>query len=361
MHTQNSSNKYSLSMRDLAIMTGAGIGINEMTSLSLKHPGLPPIWSRIPYLMIMHPDGTSTNHFWKYYRLFDELLKTRDSHYKQAYIPKASGGTRELLIPDWEIRHHQKYILKDILYKIPVSKHACAYHKHRGLADLAQPHVGHKVLIHLDIKDFFNSITEQMVFEALLKETNYPKTVAGFLSRLCCYKRHLPQGACTSPALSNICFKECDSWLASLAKRNNLAYTRYSDDLYFSGDDVDAAAIIKEVRTILSQRGFTLHNSKTKVIGQHQAQMVTAIVVNDKMQVPREYRRKLRQEIYYLKRFKEDARDVWKADSYQDYLYQLMGKISFVLYVDPKNKEFLEAKDLIDRILYKLEYERMPF
>ena len=89
--------------------------------------------------------------------------------------------------------------------------------------------------------------------------------------------------------------------------------------------------------------------------------MVTAIVVNDKMQVPREYRRKLRQEVYYLKRFKKEARDVWKADSYQDYLYQLMGKISFVLYVDPENKEFLEAKDLIDKILYKLEYERMPF
>ena len=194
-----------------------------------------------------------------------------------------------------------------------------------------------------------------------MRETNYPQTVAGFLSRLCCYKRHLPQGACTSPALSNICFKECDSWLASLAKRNNLAYTRYSDDLYFSGDNVDAAAIIKEVRTILSPRGFALHNSKTKVIGQHQAQMVTAIVVNDKMQVPREYRRKLRQEVYYLKRFKEDARDVWKADSYQDYLYQLMGKISFVLYVDPCNKEFLEAKEMLDDILYTRRYDFMPF
>ena len=361
MRTQNGSNKYSLSMRDLAIMNDANIGINEMTALSLKCPGLPPLWSRIPYLMIMHPEGMSTKYFWKAYRLFDQLLKTRDSHYKQSYIPKASGGSRELLVPDWDLRHHQKYILQNILYKLPVSEYACAYHKHRGLTNLAKPHVGHEVLIHLDIKDFFGSITEQMVFESLLKETGYPKAVAGFLSRLCCYKRRLPQGACTSPALSNICFKDCDAELASLAKCNNLAYTRYSDDLYFSGNNVDAVEIIKEARRILSSYGFQLHNSKTRVLGQHQAQMVTAIVVNDKMQVPREYRRKLRQEIYYLKQFKENAQDVMKADSYQDYLYQLMGKVSFVLYVDPDNKEFQEAKEMIDDILYTIRYDFMPF
>ena len=153
-------------------------------------------------------------YFWKEYREFNTLLETRDSAYRQSRIPKNNGGTRVLLVPSWELNKHQRYILKNILYRIPVSEHACAYHKRRGLTDLAEPHVGHEVLIHFDIEDFFSSITEQMVYECLLEETGYPRNVAGFLSRLCCYKRYLPQGACTSPALSNICFKRCDDEIA---------------------------------------------------------------------------------------------------------------------------------------------------
>lgn len=190
-----------------------------------------------------------------------------------------------------------------------------------------------------------------MVFESLIRETGYPKSLAGYLSRLCCYKRYLPQGACTSPALSNICFKVCDDAIAALVKRHDLAYTRYSDDIYLSGDYVDSAVIIREVKRILVQHGFCINAEKTKVLGRHQAQMVTAIVVNDKMQVSREYRRKLRQEIYYVRRFKENAKDVYAAESYVHYLYQLFGRVTFVLYVDPVNSDFLEAKKFLEKMI----------
>lgn len=351
MRLQKNSSKYSLSPRDLAVIGEAKVGFNQFTGLSLKHSGLPPLWSKLPYLMLLHDSGTTTKFFWKEYRLFNTLLKTRDSHYKHSYIPKASGGTRELLVPDWDLRHHQRFIQTNILYKIPVSQYACAYHKRRNLKELAEPHIGHGTLIHIDIKDFFSSITEQMVFESLIRETGYPKTVAGYLSRLCCYKRYLPQGACTSPALSNICFKVCDDAIAALAKRYVLAYTRYSDDIYLSGDYVDYAVIIREVKRILAQHGFRINAEKTKVLGRHQAQMVTAIVVNDKMQVSRAYRRKLRQEIYYVRRFKENAKDAYAAESYVHYLYQLFGRVTFVLYVDPENSEFLEAKELLEKMI----------
>lgn len=358
----NKRNKtFSLSSRDLAVMQQAKVGFDELTRLNTKHSGLPPLWSRIPYLMLLHKDQTTTKFFWKEYRDFDELLKTRDSHYKHSYIPKNSGGTRELLVPDWYLRHHQRFIQKNVLYRIPVSEHACAYHKRRGLTDLAQPHIGHRYLIHIDIKDFFSSITEQMVFDVLVKETGYPQNVAGFLARLCCYKRYLPQGACTSPALSNICFKQCDASLASLAKRNNMAYTRYSDDIYLSGDDCDPSKIIREAKTIISGYGFRVNGDKTRILGQHQAQKVTAIVVNEKMQVSREYRRNLRQEIHYLKRFKENARDVSCAEDYIHYLFELQGKIAFVLYVDPDNKEFLDARKMITHLIDTYRSNYMPF
>ena len=86
---------------------------------------------------------------------FTQLLKTRDSHYRHNYIPKNSVGTRELLVPDWELSCHQGHILKNILYKIPVSYNARAYHKHRGLTNLAILHIGHDVFIHMGIEDFF--------------------------------------------------------------------------------------------------------------------------------------------------------------------------------------------------------------
>ena len=354
MHQDKKNKTYTLSPRDLSVMQQANISFTELAGVTPKYAGLPPLWSKIAYLMLRYPDQTTSKYFWKTYRVFHDLLKTRDAHYKSRSIPKNSGGTRELLIPDWDLRHHQRFILNTILYKIPVSKHACAYHKHRGLLDLAQPHLGHKTLLHMDIQDFFHSITQQMVFQTLQEETGYPKTVAGFLAQLCCYRQHLPQGACTSPALSNICFKSCDAALADLAEKMGLTYTRYSDDLYFSGDAVDAAAVIEAVKTILAGHGFRLRTSKTRVLGKHQAQKVTAIVVNEKLQVSRSYRRQLRQELYYLERFGKNAKAARAAGDYETYLRKLLGKVAFALYVDPSNQEFLAAKDMLNEKLRKI-------
>lgn len=175
--------------------------------------------------------------------------------------------------------------------------------------------------------------------------------MAGFLSRLCCYKRCLPQGACTSPALSNICFRRCDDEIAALAKRYGLTYTRYSDDIYLSGNVVPVPAIVEEVKRIVAQYGFRINYKKTKVLHQHQAQKVTAIIVNDKMQVNREYRRQLRQELYYLNRFGINSKAAQEADGYTEYLYKLHGRVSFVLYIDPENKEFIEAKKKLEKMI----------
>lgn len=343
---------YHLSPCDIAVLGEAGISFNEIINCPSKYPGLPPIWSRIPYLMLLNDLQTSTKLFWKSYRHLDTLIKNADRHYSPAFIPKSNGNTRALMVPDDELRRHQWYIHRNILCRIPVSEYAFAYCKHRGLTDLAQPHIGQETLIHLDIQDFFSAITEQMVFDALLRETGYPKSVAGDLSRLCCYRHHLPQGACTSPALSNICFKPCDEEIAALAQQYQLAYTRYSDDLYFSGNAVDAPAVIRQVKAILARHGFRVRSDKTRILGKHQAQKVTAIVVNKKMQVSREYRRTLRQELYYLKRFKEHSEGARNAPSYQTYLYQLLGKVTFVLYVDPGNREFIEARNMLNRALF---------
>lgn len=342
------------SARDMSVIGQAGITVTEIMEHKPKIPGLPPLWSKLTYLMLADWANVEPKFFWKAYREFDELLENIDCHYAPAYIPKNNGGKRALMVPDETLRYHQRLILDSILRHIPISDYACAYRRGYGLVDLAAPHIGHETLIHLDIRDFFSSITEQMVFETLYRETGYSKTIAGLISRLCCYHRHLPQGACTSPALSNICFQQCDEQLAALADQHHLAYTRYSDDLYFSGNQVDVAAVVRGARSILEQHGFRMNSQKTRVSGQHQAQKVTAILVNKKLQVSREYRRKLRQELYYLERFGKNAAGVREAGSYDSYLYQLLGKVTFVLYVDPRNTEFLKARQMLERKLYLL-------
>lgn len=139
-------------------MRQTNVGFNEMSRIVPKRPGLPPLWSGMPYLMLLHGGQTSAKHFWKAYREFQILLKNRDSAYRQLRIPKSSGDTRVLSVPGWEVNKHQRYILKNILYRIPVSEHACSYHKRRGLTDLAAPHVGHEVLVHVDIENFFPAL-----------------------------------------------------------------------------------------------------------------------------------------------------------------------------------------------------------
>ena len=330
-----------------------------MTKVEPKYPGLPPLWSKMPYLMLLYDCQTTAKYFWKDYREFNELLENRDSAYRQIKIPKNSGGMRCLLVPSWIITKHQHYILKNILYRIPVSEYACAYHKRRGLKDLAAPHIGNRVLIHFDLDNFFTNITEQMVFDCLLTETGYPRNVVGFLSRLCCYKGYLPQGACTSPALSNICFKRCDEEIYALAKQYGLRYTRYSDDIYLSGENPPIQQIKEAVQEILRSNGFKINNNKTKVLYPHQAQKVTAITVNEKMQVNRAYRRQLRMELYYLNRFGSNAKDALE-NGYAEYLYRLLGRVSFVLYVDPENQEFSTAKKKLERMLREYETQCLP-
>lgn len=340
-------NTYSLSPRDLQVIAQAKVGFQELTDRNSNHPELPPLWSKMAYVMAYHHKGTSAAYFWKHYREDSHIAAHAEAYYYRTYIPKATEGMRELMVPHYALRWHQQFILRNILDKLPVSPYACAYKKGVGLVDMAQPHIGKPVLLHLDLKDFFHSISRNLVFECLLRETGYPKSVCGFLTDFCCYRGHLPQGACTSPALSNLCFKQCDEKIAQLAAENHLTYTRYSDDIFLSGDIQDPKYLQEQVREILKLYGFRLNQAKTKVLQQHQAQRVASVTVNEKLQVNRRYRRDLRQELHYLKLYGEDAKGAKEADSYLSYLHQILGKVSFVLYVDPQNQEFLKAKSFL--------------
>lgn len=341
---------YSLSQRDLIVMGQAKVSLSEVVGQTQIARHLPPLWSTMSYVMLFYPEKPPAA-FWKKYRELIDLANHREKFYDKAYRPKRTSGTRTLLVPKYEIRRHQKFILKEILQRLCVSENTCSYRKGRGIKDLAGPHAGHDILVHLDIKDFFGSITESLVFETLLRETGYTKNVVGLITKLCCYKGRLPQGTCTSPYLSNLCFKQCDHEIAFYCIQKGLTYTRYSDDLFVSGNYMNIKQLIREVSAILLRSGFRINKDKTKVLRKYQSQRVTAVVVNEKPQITREYRRNLRQELYYVRKFKNKCKGALETGSYGDYLHELQGKIAFVLYIDPCNQEFIEARKLVKRLI----------
>lgn len=347
-----------LDARDIAIINQCGHGVGELINKKVTKKYLPPLWSILSYEMLRNTTS-STNHFWKSYRESRALVHERDKHYSPAYLQKNSSGIRTINVPDWEITRHQRFMLREIFDYIPVSECAFAYRKGHSIKDCAVPHVGRHTLIHLDIKDFFSSISEETVFRAIEKETGYSKQLADFMSKLCCHNGVLPQGACTSPALSNICFRSCDDELFSYASQRNLVYTRYSDDLFFSGTIDGIDEVLGALTRILHKHGFQVNNKKTKVLHQSSSQRIVGLVVNEKVQVDRVYRRKLRQELYYLHKYRESSAGAQCEDSFLTYLYKLQGKVAFVLSIDPHNAEFRGEREKLLELID--EYEKKRF
>lgn len=236
------------------------------------------------------------------------------SHYVYFQIPKKSGGMRTLSAPHTEMARCQQWILGHILNLLPLHDCAHGFVKGRGIMSNAVPHVDRELVVNLDLKDFFPSITFPRV-RGLFQGMGYSPAVATILALLCteCPRlameyagtrvyaatgpRALPQGACTSPALSNLCARKLDARLQGLARKLGFTYTRYADDLTFSAKGEAAAnvgALMMGVRRFTTDEKFTVNEDKTRVQRPHARQMVTGIVVNQRPNVPRSTRRRLR-------------------------------------------------------------------
>lgn len=342
MKWKNPETALCLEERDLKIAAQCGISVTEIMGRERPNQDIPPLWSVLSYVMLRYKSGVDT--VWYHHRRLQQMAADTGRWYYTRHIPKANGGTRTISVPSYEIRNQQEFIMEKILKELPVSDRAFAYRKGISIGDCAKPHIGQQVLIHLDIRDFFGSITENMVFEMFCRETGYAKSLCRFLARLCCHRGHLPQGAATSPMLSNIVFRHCDDALDAVAKKYAMHYTRYSDDLFFSaGADIPVGEFLKEIRQVLSAFGFRLNEEKTKVRRCQHRQTVLGMTVNDHLQVSRSYRRKLEQELYYLEKFGPYAEGAVACGDYLKYMQQLQGKLAYVLQVDPTNEKLGEA------------------
>ncbi|MED0666648.1 retron St85 family RNA-directed DNA polymerase [Bacillus badius] len=268
------------------------------------------------------------------------LLKVSNSQrnfYRSFKIKKKNGGYRNISEPLPNLKFIQKWILEEILYCCKTNNFAKAYKRNVSLKDNAKFHRGQKKVLTIDIENFFGTIKSSSVYN-FFSSLGYSENIVTMLTNICTLGGSLPQGASTSPALSNLLMRDIDKRIAAFCTKNKIRYTRYADDLTFSGD-FQEGMIIKFVTEILKAEGFQLNEKKTRVRLQHQRQEVTGIIVNEKMQVSAEVRKELRKNVYYIRKYGLDSHlEIIKKDKRQ-YLKHLLGMANHICFVNPKDNK----------------------
>ena len=303
------------------------------------------------YLLYLHLGGRNLP-LKKEMAVLYHFSNCQEEHYRKGRIPKKSGGYRTLWIPDGQLAGIQRRLLGRVLETMEVSEYAAAYRKGMGLADGARPHVGKPVVVKMDVKDFFGSIGYLTVYRKAFPPWLFPDPVRGLFASLCCFRETLPQGAPTSPYISNLVMRDFDCSLGSWCRERGIAYTRYCDDLTFSGD-FDPGQVIRKATAFLEAMDFSVNREKTRVFTRGARQEVTGLVVNEKLQVPGKTRRRLRQEWHYCRMYgvEEHLKQTGLEESPEHYLERLAGRIQYVLSVDPENSVFGRMKEEVAREL----------
>lgn len=267
--------------------------------------------------------------------------------YRDFEILKKNGKKRPISEPLPSLKEIQLWILKNILYKCPVSPFAKAYRPNVSLIENLKFHKNQPKVFTLDLENFFPSITIASV-EKIFVDLGYTKALSDLLAKLCTRDGTLPQGAPSSPHLSNLIFEDADAIISEYCIQRKIRYTRYADDLSFSGD-FDENELLEKVTETVKKLNLKINASKTKIMTADRRQTVTGIVVNEKPQVVFHKRNELRQAMYYIKKFGIEEHREYKEINQANFLEHLLGKINFVLQINPKDTEFTAYKShLID-------------
>ena len=278
------------------------------------------------------------------------LSNNLEKHYHNVLIPKSDGSKRKLSVPDFILKTVQRSIADNILVQYPVSRYAKAYKVGSNVQQNAQPHVGKKKILKLDIEGFFDHVLYSQVKDIVFCKEKFSEPIRILLTMLCYYKESLPQGAPTSPAITNIILHDFDEKVGAFCNEKNIAYTRYCDDMTFSGD-FDEREVIVFVKEELFGFGLFLKNRKTVVVPSTKRQTVTGIVVNEKLNIAKEYKKNIRQEMYYIQKFGIDGHlNKLGISDKRGYLLSLGGRIAFVLQTIPNNREFLAYRNFLGQI-----------
>jgi RNA-directed DNA polymerase len=324
-------------------------------------------------------------------RLAFSRTVAKSSHYVRFSIPKRTGGERQISAPMPQLKRAQRWILDNVLNKLPLHEAAHGFCDKRSIVTNARPHLGAAVLVNLDLRDFFPTVTYRRV-KGLYRSLGYSEPVATVLALLCSEpptteleldgvtyyvsvgERVLPQGAPTSPAITNLLCRGLDARLDSVAKALEFRYTRYADDLSFSAAkaDADAGRLLRRVHHVVEAEGFEVHPDKTRVLRGGRRQEVTGLVVNQlaatdgetKPRVPRATLRRFRATLYQVEKDGPAGKRWGQADADRgdDLIAAIEGFANYIAMVDPARGAPLVARaaELVRRHGKKAPPPRKP-
>lgn len=283
-----------------------------------------------------------------------------NDHYARFAIPKRGGGTRAISAPKKQLRAAQKWVLVNILDKVGVHNAAMAFRPKRSIVHNARLHTSKSIVIRVDLKDFFPSIQFRRV-KGLFKGLGYNEGIASIFALLCTEsprvgltldgkkryvavgERQLPQGACTSPAITNIMCRRLDARLIGIASRYEFTYSRYADDLVFSHTKPEASAgqLFTRLRQIVEAEGYVINDKKTRVMRPQHRQVVTGVIVNETPSVSRHDLRKFRA---FLHHCETEGMQTMSERLDKNASYYASGYLSFVHMVNPEQAEKIQQK-----------------
>ncbi|MAE60618.1 MAG: hypothetical protein CMJ49_04575 [Planctomycetaceae bacterium] len=224
-------------------------------------------------------------------------LRNIEPNYNTFSIPKRSGGTRRIHAPSRELKAAQRRILRRLLARLNAHPTVCGFERGQSTVTHALLHAQQAVVVRLDIKNFFTS-TDASHVAKYFRQIGWNREAIRLITVLCTHDGALPQGAPTSPRLSNLINYRMDARLAGLAQNQGAWYSRYADDLTFSFAEDSGERIhtvIRGAHRIAEQHGYEIHQRRKRHIRRrHQQQLVTGLVVNQTVRLPRHIRRWLR-------------------------------------------------------------------
>jgi len=285
-----------------------------------------------------------------------KMIFSPHSFYRTFEIPKRMGGKRRIEAPYPSLASCQRWILANILYKLPIHPNAHGFSPNRSILSNASPHLAKKTLLKIDLKDFFPSIPINWIIK-LFSEIGYSYNVSFFLASLCSLDGKLPQGAATSPAISNLLSFTLDKRLSALSEKFHSTYTRYADDLTFSGPYIPHD-FIDIVERIVSDVGFSINRKKTRLTIGGGKKIVTGISVSKEAPtIPRGLKRTLRSEFHCIRKFGLISHISSRRIRNPKYLSSLVGKFAFWAFVEPKNSFPSMAKEFLVNLVREIPEE----
>ncbi len=295
------------------------------------------------------------------------------SHYRRFLLPKKTGGTRLISAPMPRLKRAQTWILENVLEKVPAHEAAHGFLPDRSIVTNARPHVGAAVVLNLDLEDFFPTVSQRRI-KGLFRALGYGEAVATIFSLLTSEPevdevvldgrtyfvqsgaRKLPQGAPTSPAITNVLARRLDRRLAAGAAKIGFTYTRYADDLTFSarsqdeasGKGPDVGSMLRLARFVIEQEGFVVHPRKTRVLRSGSRQEVTGVTVNEQLGIERQTLRRFRAFLFQLDKDGPEGKR-WGPSS--DVFASALGFAQYVTMVDPERGRPLvvRVREIADR------------